>query len=311
MKMKEKKGKNLRRTVMTATLIIGVSTLMFQGLTQVAVAGTYDKKVTIPTSYVSFAEDITQEKLPEGYTKADYKVGAIDLEYYKNNVPTEKDLTKEDAAERAARYIWQIYGADLEGQTIEMGYSTNTDVNPHATWDAEVFMKDQDYHDGYSVTLYEVIIDSVTGELFSIGINRRLEEKVNAGPDYSIDESETGEFALVAKEFVEKYDIVHGDIESITCTGQGASFSTNEIGTYGDPTLSYEIHGTNGEVAFLSISRYDKMLLNITFNGQAQYDLIRIEEFIERSRRESALLKQEKDSANETRESVLESDGEN
>lgn len=278
MKTNKQEGKNLKKTVMAATLIIGASTMMFQGLTQVAVAAVYNKTDTIPTSYVACAKGAFQVILPEGYTKANYKVGTIDLEYYKNNVPTEKDLTKEDAAELAAQYIWQVYGVDLEGQTIEMGYDTNTEVNPHPKWDADVFMKGQGYHEGYRVKLYEVIIDSVTGELFSIGMDRTLEAKVNANPESSIDESESGEFAVKAKELAKKYDIVHSDIESINCTGQGASFPTNEIGTYGDPTIDYEIHGANGEVAFLSLSRYDKRLLGITFNGQAKYDLLWIKE---------------------------------
>jgi hypothetical protein len=277
MKTSKSEGKHLKKTVMAAALIIGASTMMFQGMTQAAAATLYDKTDTIPTSYTVCAEVKSQAAVPEGYTKANYTVASIDLEYYKNKVPTKKDLTKEGAAELAAQYLWQVYGVNLEGQTIEMGYNPATDIYPRPTWTADVFMKGQNYHDGYSVKLYEVEIDSVTGELFCIGMDRTLEAEVNAGPDYSIDESESGEFALAAKKLAEKYDAVHGDIESINCTGQGASFSTNEIGTYGDPTIDYEVHGTNGEVAFISISRYDKMMLGITFNGQAKYDLLWIE----------------------------------
>lgn len=311
MKTNKQEGKNLKKTVMTATLIIGASTMMFQGLTQIAVAAVYDKKDTIPTSYVASAKDMFQMTAPEDYTKANYKVGTTNLEYYKNNVPTEKDLTKEEAAELAAQYIWQVYGADLEGQTIEMGYDTNTDVNPHPKWNADVFVKGQDYHDGYSVKLYEVIIDSVTGELFSIGMERTLEARINAGPESSIDESESGEFAVMAKELAKKYDIVHGDIESINCTGQGASFPTNEIGTYGDPTISYEIHGTNGEVAFISLSRYDKMLLHITFNGQAKYDLLWIKELDKKFQKESESRRNVSTSVDETQAPNLVVNGDN
>ncbi|KAF5065735.1 hypothetical protein DSECCO2_270940 [anaerobic digester metagenome] len=311
MKTNKQEGKNLKKTVMAATLIIGASTMMFQGLTQVAVAAVYNKTDTIPTSYVACEKGAFQVTVPEGYTKANYKVGAIDLEYYKNNHPTEKDLTKEEAAELAAQYIWQVYGVDLEGQTIEMGYDTNTDVNPHPKWEANVFMKGQDYHEGYSVKLYGVEIDSVTGELFNISMNRALDAKVNAGPDSSIDESESGEFAVMVKELAKKYDVVHSDIESINCTGQGASFPTNEMGIYGDPTINYEIHGTNGEVAFISLSRYDKMLLGITFNGQAKYDLLWIKELDKKFQMDSESQQNVSTSADETQAPVLVTNGDN
>jgi hypothetical protein len=94
-------------------------------------------------------------------------------------------------------------------------------------------------------------------------------------PDASLDESQ---YETAAKKLAEKYNIVHSGIESINCTGQGASFPTNDIGTYGDPNISFEIHGKNGEVALMTISRYDKVLGGIMYNGQYKYDLLRFEE---------------------------------
>ncbi|ACL75283.1 hypothetical protein [Ruminiclostridium cellulolyticum] len=52
----------------------------------------------------------------------------------------------------------------------------------------------------------------------------------------------------------------------------------NAIGTYGDPEISFEIHGKNGEVALMTISRYDQVLKGVAYNGQYKYHLLRIEE---------------------------------
>lgn len=274
MKTNKTKGNHLRKPIMAAALIVGASTLIFQGFTQVAVAAVYDKTDVIPTSYANCSTATSQNAIPEGYTKANYTVGSIDLEYYQNKAPDKKDLTKEEAAELAAQYIWEIYGVSLEGQTIEMGYDSDTDIIPRTRWVADVKMKNQDYHDGYRVKSYEVTVDSVTGEKLGICMERMLKANVKAGPDYSIDENT---FKAAAKELAVKYNIVGGGIASINCTGQGATFPTNVIGTYGDPDISFEFHGTNGEVASMTISRYDKLLKGITFNGQYKYDLLWIE----------------------------------
>lgn len=269
MKTSSGNAKRLKKTVMAAALIIGTSTIVFQGMTQAAAATVYNKTDSIPTRYVNNLNLTAQLTVPEGYTKANYTVGSIDLPYYANKVPTKKDLTKKEAAELAAQYLWQIYGVNLEGQTIEMGYDTVTDSTPRPTWTADVNMKNQTFHNGYRVDSYEVEIDSVTGEMLGIDMDRTLQAKVKAGPDYSIDESK---YEAAAKKIAEKHNIVHSNIQSVSCTGQGASFSSNAVGTYGDPDISFEVQGKNGEVALMTISRYDQVLAGIEFNGQYQYD---------------------------------------
>ena len=266
--------KHFKKTILPAALIIGAITMIFQGFTMAATAAEYNKTNTIPTSYVNTTDGLSKTSLPEGYKKTNYMVKLNDLPYYKKNTPMKKDMTKEAAAELAAQYLWQVYGANMKGQTIEMGYNTATDNTPRPTWTADVEVMGQNYQHGYRVDGYSVWLDSVTGDLLSIGLDRTLEAKVKAGPDVALDKSK---YEAVAKNLAEKYNIVHSDIESINCTGQGADFSTNTIGTYGDPDVSFEIHGKNGEVALMTISRYDEVLKGIMYNGQYKYDLLRFE----------------------------------
>lgn len=274
--VKRLEEKLFKRTVLAAVTIIGTGTILFQGLTQAVVAAEYNKTNTIPTSYVNV--DVSfQTELPEGYKKANYAVKLNDLQYYENNTPTEKDMTKEDAAELAAQYLWQVYGANLEGQTIVMGYTNTTSDNiPRPMWVAEVEIKSQDYHDGYRVDGYGAWIDSVTGELLHIYINRTLEEKIEVGSITTPDE-DPGKYESTAKKLAEKYNVVHGEIESIKYVGQGCT-TTNPPDIYGDPNISFEIHGKNGEIAHMSFSRYDEVLLGITYNGQYKYTLLRAED---------------------------------
>jgi len=274
--VKRLEEKLLKRTVLAAVTIIGTGTILFQGLTQAVVAAEYNKTNTIPTSYVNV--DVSfQKELPEGYKKSNYAVKLNDLPYYENNTPTEKDMTKEDAAELAAQYLWQVYGANLEGQTIVMGYTNTTSDNPsRPMWVAEIEIKSQDYHDGYLVDGYGAWIDSVTGELLHIYINRTLEEKIEVGSITTPDE-DPGKYESTAKKLAEKYNVVHGEIESIKYVGQGCT-TTNPPGIYGDPNISFEIHGKNGEIAHMSFSRYDEVLLGITYNGQYKYTLLRAED---------------------------------
>ncbi|MDU6265227.1 MAG: hypothetical protein E6600_12080 [Anaerocolumna aminovalerica] len=282
--MKKTEGKHFKKTFLAAAMLIGASTMIFQGFTQAAAMTENKKTNMVPTSYMNYTDyssKTAQNNLPEGYKKANYTVGIIDLPYYKNQTPTEKDMSKEAAAELTAQYLWQVYGANLEGMTIEMGYNAPTDNTPRPMWTADVEMKDQGYIDGYRIDGYVVWIDSITGELYNIGLERTLKEKVPAAPDSSLNKKE---YEAVAKELAEKYNIVHSPIQSIQCTGQGANFSTNTIGTYGDPVISFEVHGENGEVALMSISRYDKVLCGVVYNGQYKYDLLGIEKLEEEIR---------------------------
>lgn len=273
--------KHFQKSIIAAAFIIGATIIAFQGFTQTAVEAEYNKTNIIPTSYPNSTNESSQKvqnSIPEGYNKANYTVGTINLPYYKNQTPVEKDMTKEVAAELVAQYLWQLYGADMEDQTIEMGYSAPTENIPRSMWIAEVDLKGQSFNNGYRVEGYVAWIDSVTGELYNIGLNRTLKEKVSVDPDWSLKENDYEE---TVKELAEKYNVVNSNIQSIQFTGQGAAFPTNKSATYGDPTISFQVHGENDEVALMTISRYDKKLLGVMYHGQYKYDLQRIEEMVQ------------------------------
>lgn len=254
MKASSLERQGLKKTMLTAAIVIGGSTLLFQGFTQAAIQTELNKTSTIPTNYAAnYTADSSgkaQKGLPEGYKKANYTVGDIDLEFFKNQTPTDKDMAKEDAAEISAQALWEVFGLNLEGQVIQMGYQPPVEGVPRSNWVADVKV------DGKH--LYEVTVDSVTGEVLSVVRSRTLDEKVSLAFDSALHKNPK-EYEDLARKVAEKFDVVHGPIQSVEYNSQG----------YGDndPSISIDVTGENGEIALIGFSRYDKALLSISYSA--------------------------------------------
>ncbi|WP_342509935.1 hypothetical protein [Sporosarcina sp. FSL K6-2383] len=252
MKVNKLERIGLKKTILTAVVAIGTSAILFQGVTLGMTESEIKKTNTIPTSYA----DYTTNSLPEGYTKANYTVGAIDDDWYRNQMPTSKDIAKVDAAEIGAQALWEIFDLNLEGQVIEMGYQQASESYSRTVWTAEVLINDK--------KSYYFSVDSVTGELFSIGRITPLDEKVHPAVDPAIDKNPQ-EYVVLAKKLAEKYNVVHSAVKSVEYIGQG--YKTDGNGSY-KHMISVDITGENGEVALMDFSRDDKALDSIIFNSE-------------------------------------------
>jgi hypothetical protein len=253
MKRRLLEGKKSVKSVLTAAVLIGASTLLFQNLAYAAANAELSKANTVPTSYVSDkkeASENTEKSLPEGYKHAEFKVSKNDLEYYQKQSPTSKDITMEEAAEICAQTLWEIFKVSLKGQEIRMGYAAATESLPRSNWNADVYI------DG--VLTYHSLIDSITGEILGVGQIRTLKGKVSVAFDKELDKNPQ-EYLKLAEKTAEKLDVVHGKVKSVEYNGQG--YSNN------DPTISVDITGENGEIALMTFSRYDKALLGIEYNN--------------------------------------------
>lgn len=290
MRNNELKGKYVKRTILLTALVIGVSSLTFQGFTQAATKE-YNKTETIATTYTDIqdiefeAEPETktetevateskvdaeienevephaeQNSLPEGYKKANYKIGSIDLVYYSKQAPASKDMSREEAAEIGAQALWSIFDVNLEGQVIEMGYDKGNENLPRSSWTADVLI------DGKRSYYFQV--DAVTGDLFGIGRYRTLAINVSVAYDVALAENYS-EYADLAMNMAIKCDVVHGEVTSVEYNSQG--YSSN------DPDITFDIKGENGEIAIMTFSRYDKALIGIGFYAQYKYTLAEFE----------------------------------
>lgn len=254
--MKEDKsgGKSLKKTILAGALLIGSSTFLFQGLTQAAMTVELGKTCKFPTSYTSYmnrSNPATVNNLPAGYQKAHYSVKAIDLEYYRNQSPTTKDMNKEAAAEIGAQSLWKVFNLNLEGQVIEMGYQSATASLPRTSWHGDVLINGQ--------RSYCFSVDSVTGELLDISRNRTLNKNVSLAFDASLAKNPQ-EYVGLAQKLAKEYNVVHSAVKSVEYNGQG--YSNN------DPDISLDITGENGEIALMTFSRYDKALLGVAYNSE-------------------------------------------
>ena len=277
MKTNKSEGKHVKKSVLATAMIIGASTMMFQGFTQVAAATEYNKTNTVPTSYVSYIDQsssTTKNSLPEGYKKANYTVRNIDLEYYRNQKPTSKDMAKKDAAEIGAQALWSVYGLSLEGQVVEMGYQSATDSIPRSRWYADVLINGE--------RSYSFEVDSVTGDLFAVTRSRTLDKNVSVAYDAALAKNPQ-EYAALAKKTAEKLNVVHGAVASVEYNCQG--YGNN------DPDITFNIKGENGEVASMTFSRYDKALLAVSYNAGYQYTLKTMER-IEQETKDKAVQRQ-------------------
>ncbi|WP_010269142.1 hypothetical protein [Paenibacillus senegalensis] len=259
--MKERKGENRgwKGTLTTAAVVIGTGTLLFQGLTHAAAAMEFKKINQVPTYYVTNTGNALSEtgrNLPEGYQKASYTVDSIDLEFYQKQTPTSIDITREEAAELGAQALWEIFGVDLEGQRVELGYGPPTDSLPRSYWYADVYVDGE--------LKYYFDMDSVTGELFGIGRNRTLDENAGLGFDRELHKNPQ-KYEEMAKDLAEKYNVVNGAVQSVEYNSQG--YSNN------DPTITMHITGENGDLAMMTFSRYDQELLSIGYNASTKYAL--------------------------------------
>ncbi|GIP31692.1 hypothetical protein [Paenibacillus sp. J2TS4] len=256
-----------KKSLLAAAALIGASALLFQGFAQAATASEFKNTNTTPASYANYTTGSSQtapNSLPEGYIKANYTVGALDLEYYRNQTPTSNDMTKEEAAEIGAQALWELFGLNLEGQVIEMGYSQATENLPLSHWDASVLINGERDH--------YFSVDSVTGELLNISrASRALDKSVSIAFDSALDQN-PGEYIALAEKLAEKYNVVHGAVQSVEYNGQG----------YGnhEPDISFDIIGENGEMALMSLSRYDQTLLGIVYSAEYKPTMESHEKFI-------------------------------
>jgi len=265
MKTNRPEGKPLKKSVFAAAMIIGASTMMFQGFTQAVAAAEYNKTNTVPTSYVSYVNQSPQtakNSLPEGYKKANYTVRNIDLEYYRHQTPTSKDIAKKDAAEIGAQALWSVYGLSLEGQVVEMGYQPATNDLPRSRWYADVLINGE--------RSYSFEVDSVTGDLFAVTHSRTLDKKVSVAYDAALAKNPQ-EYAALAKKTAEKLNVVHGAVASVEYNCQGYGSNDPQGCGNNDPDITFVIKGENGELASMTFSRYDKALLGISYNAEYKY----------------------------------------
>lgn len=242
--------KGLNKTAAAALAMIGTSALVFGWFSQSVLAADLDAPQTIPTSYTAGAP--VDVGTPEGYVKTNYTTISDPL---CPETAGPEALSAEQAAELGAQALWQLYGVNLEGATIYMGYSSGTETFPRAFWSGDVRFGPERTPQNPG---YDFMLDAVTGERFSAAWGRQLDVTVPLGLDAALAENPQ-EYLDLGKKLATEKNIVHGDVQAVTYNSQG--YCGN------DPDITVNVIGVNGEKALLTFSRYDQALTGVGYDA--------------------------------------------
>ena len=133
------KQKNILVLTAVTCAVIGTGTILFNVAAEAAMKDRMGQMETVPTSYQisdSLAAPLPeQETKEEGNTEVNYHV-IMDSLY--TETPRETDLTMEEAAAAGVQYLRNIFGMDLEGAYVYMGFNPGTVTFPREIGRAHV-----------------------------------------------------------------------------------------------------------------------------------------------------------------------------
>lgn len=272
MKKNRKKGgsKDRKRNylVITAAVLMasGVAAGAFSLASDITARAGLNEVQKVPTSYqvpVTASlpvPEVAEEDAPTNYT--------VSMSSLNKEMPTEADLSMEEAAALGVNYLEDIMEMDAEGKNVYMQYYGGTITFPRAFWSGDVRFGEEVLTDEDT---WSFMIDAVTGELFNIGCTETLDVDVPLGYDSSLEEN-CDVYKELAKKTAERCNLVGGSVEKVEYGTQG--YGSN------NPEIIMHVTGENGEMAILSFSRYNQRLLGILMDtsrritDQAMYDLM-------------------------------------
>ncbi|MFO1446226.1 hypothetical protein KDN24_24085 [Bacillus sp. Bva_UNVM-123] len=249
--MKMAKGNEMKKLIFGSVGAITVTTLVFCGISQSVKAVEVNKTQVVPTSYSIPYANTDNSRVPKDYVKKDYKVELVG-----EDKPTVNDLKMEEAAELASQNLWEVFKVDLNGKTLKMTYNPASSTQQRAIWEANVEIND--------MLSYAFQLDAVTGENHMIAKWIYHKEKdIREGMDINLLKNNE-EYQSLAKEAVEKYQLLSGKVTSVEYSGQG--YQENKLGGK-NTDIFFRVRSDEGEAVQIGFSRYNKELLTVGYNS--------------------------------------------
>lgn len=242
--------KTAAKTLAAAFVAVAACTLLFNGLSEAALAAEASHPESYPADYQVTPLVDVRSALPEGYTPANYTVAWSTM--HDAVPPAAGDLAMDEAAELGAQMLWEIFGVNLEGETLGMWYTPAGDYNLRATWGGIVRIPNASGKE----ESYYFTVDALTGQRLTATHDRRLDVDLPLGPDWSL-RNNYDAYLPAAQAAVEKLQLLEGEIASTEFGGHG--YRNN------DPTISLGVYNAAGDQAQVELSRYDKELLSVSY----------------------------------------------
>lgn len=236
---------NKARPALLAVSLIGACAVAFNTLASAAAAGELGKTAAVPTQYEALAGTAVPVTGGENYQKPSFSVRV-----HPTQTPDANAISADEAAEVGARMLYYTFSTDLTGAEIEMEYVPAGENIRRAYWEGRFTLED---------TLYYFSVDAITGEEKNTQRNRTLKEAADLGFDLKLEQSKGAEYQELARQYAEKFRLVGETIKSVEYYGQG--YINN------DPTIDFEVLGSNGQKGRLSFSRHDQTLIGVDFNA--------------------------------------------
>ena len=189
--MVKTKSNEILKVTIAVALAIGLFSAAFIGINGAMFAAATNKTENLPP--VAVVASNTEHQLPPVTGKINIPAEGVPLEDYQTpkltvfvlESPSESfavsanALSPEEAAERGALYIWEMFGESIDGKTVEMFYTalpSSTKAYWHgAVADSKADLDRTDMKNGYN-PIYDFCICAVSGERIDISNLGRMDE---------------------------------------------------------------------------------------------------------------------------------------
>lgn len=263
-KVKSEKRKKSGMGMLTLGLALtGICSVLFYGISSSVLAMELNKTETIPTVYPVSAKEKTEITVPPAnFTLLDDAL--IESHEAKSN-----ELTKKEAAQTGVAMVEKLFGLDLDGAYVYMGYYEATEDFPRNSWSADIRLSDKERKP--EDTSYSFSLDAVTGEFFTVSGSRTLNIKTELGMNSSL--VNDTEFQNLVQKFVEDHQLLKAAVGRVEYNCQG--YSSN------DPDITFYVYDENGERVNITFSRYDKTFKGIEFESSIRITERMLEKMLE------------------------------
>lgn len=260
--MKTKK-KIIWKTVAASVTAVTLCSTVFAGANNVAMA--MNGEGSISTVYNVSTTPV--DKM-ENYIKADYKI----LENKVMSSMKSDALPIDQASEIGAKYLWDMFKADLNGKTIYMSYFTDPDVGK-VYWKGDIIEIGSDISD--APPTYSFVVEAISGA--KVSASKKYEKQETTSP-FNPEESREkyknncDEYLELAKQFAEKHSGVKAtkaEFKDISATIDGNSIKHEKSPSKSTDSRAYEVFvqiivtDEQGQETEITISTDSKSLQSI------------------------------------------------
>ncbi len=219
------------KVAVVSALSVGMLGGAFVGINNLAFANAANnmgsiEPVTTEVNSEDFREreqtifDITvlETSLKDGIPEEEFEISFYGFSF---DIP-EDALSKEDAAQIGAQYIYDMLGENIEGKFVAMSYfERDSHIRPY--WQGRVGSSEEAFanHEYY----FEFLIDAVTGERINIENHVGIDLKENDNSNWkelpSFDDEQIMDYTEVVNEFAQRH-FTNSTVERIDFIGVGS-----------------------------------------------------------------------------------------